>query len=453
MTDWIPDLARWPGPKYQALAEALNDAIKTGALKAGARLPTQRTMAHALGCDLTTITRAYNVARQRGLIDGRGKAGSFVRETAADSIHAAIQTDTGLNTPPVPAGGILQDAMRRGFDAALSHGAGSLLQYQASGGDPSIRRAGADLAARLGIAIGSDQIVVAAGGQNALHAVSRAILAPGSKVACGEFVYPGFRAIAVRLGVELVPLRKMAADALEGVCRERDLAALYIVPTNDNPTAATIPFREREKIAEVARRYRLKIIEDDAYGLLPKEPLPAISSLVPQQAWHILSTSKIISPALRVAFVSAPTVADAMRLAADVHDTAVMPPPLNAAMVASWLRDGSFDRLVTAVRTECEWRSDLARRMLQNHSIGLHPQGCHVWLKLPAEASASMLSQQLAAAGVGAIPSDRFAIGQGKDQALRVSLGSAASRTTVNSALRQLKGHLALLDTERADFV
>lgn len=453
VTDWIPDLDGKGGPKYRALAEALTAAIATGALKPGARLPPQRELAQALGVDLTTITRAYNVARQRGLIDGRGKAGSFVRETATHAVQAAAQVDTGLNTPPVPSGGIVQDAMRKAFEQVLGQGGGALLQYQAAGGDPMICQAGADLAARLGLKRSTDQFALSAGGQNALMAISRAILVNGAKVACGEFVYPGFRAIAARLGVKLVPLEAMTADALEIACRENDIAALYVVPTNDNPTAATIPFPERQGIAEVAQRHGLQIIEDDAYGLLPRDPLPAIASLIPDRTWHIVSTSKIISPALRIAFVSAPTVTDTLRLTGEVHDIAVMPPPLNAAMVAYWLRDGTFDSLMSAVRAEAEWRSDLAGRILKDHAITRHPQGYHVWLRLSAGASASMLSQKLAAAGVGAIPSDRFAAGKVAAQALRVSLGGAAPRTMVEAALRQLAGHLSLLDVERADFV
>ncbi len=453
MTDWVPDLSGKTGPKYLALAEALTNSIGSGELKPGARLPPQRQLAQALSFDLTTVTRAYKIARQRGLIDGRGKAGSFVRETATHSIYAAAQVDTGLNTPPVPADGILQKAMKKAFDLALGQNAGSLLQYQSAGGDQAIIQAGADLAARVGLTTAMDQVILASGGQNALLAVSRVALAPGARVACGEFVYPGFRAIASRLGVELLPLQTMDADTLELACRHNDVSALYVVPTNDNPTATTIPVSERQRIAEVAQRYNLQIIEDDAYGLLPRNPLPAISSLVPQQSWHILSTSKIISPALRIAFVSAPTVADALRLAGEVHDTAVMPPPLNAAMVAMWLREGTFDNLVSAVRTEAEWRSDLAGRILKDHAICHQPQGYHVWLWLPAGASASVLSQQLAAAGVGAIPSDRFAVGTVTAQALRLSLGGTAPRKTVEAALRQLAGHLSLLDVERAEII
>ena len=453
MAAWIPDLGAAEGPKYLALADALTASIRAGELEPGTRLLPQREMARQLSMDLTTVSRAFKIARQRGLIDGRGKAGSFVRDGASYSIDAAVQVDTGLNTPPVPAGGSIQNAMKKAFGQALDQSAGSLLQYQPAVGDQGICRAGADLAVRLGLSPGSHQIVLTSGGQNALLAVSRTVLSPGDKVACGEFIYPGFRAIASRLGIKLVPLPEMNAAALDHACTENKITALYVVPTNDNPTAATIPVYEREKIAEVALRHNLQIIEDDAYGLLPKRFLPAISSLMPQRSWHILSTSKTISPALRIAFVSAPSVADAIRLRGEVHDIAVMPPPLNAAMVALWLRDGTFDKLLSAVRTEAERRSQLAANILSGYSMGRHPQGYHIWLQLPEGASASYLSQKLAAAGVGAIPSDRFAVRKTDIQALRVSLGGVTPQATVTAALKQLAGHLALNAVQQPDVV
>jgi DNA-binding transcriptional MocR family regulator len=307
------------------------------------------------------------------------------------------------------------------------------------------------LISRLGIATEADQTVVTAGGQNALHAILNSIAGPGDRIACGEFVYPGFRAVAKRLGLELVPLREMTASALEKALRHGAIKALYLVPTNDNPTTATLPVPEREELAQLARAHGMQIIEDDAYGLLPLQQLPPVARFAPDNTWYVLSTSKVISPALRVAFVRAPSVADALQLAADVHETAVMAPPLNAAVVASWLRDGTFDRLVAATRAEAAWRLKLATDLLGNASFACHPQGYHLWLELPEGVLAMQLTQSLAAAGIGAIPSDRFSVGECTKQALRVSLGGVADRQTLASALRSLNGHLSasirLLDT------
>jgi DNA-binding transcriptional regulator YhcF (GntR family) len=65
--DWIPTLVGRSGPAYEGIVDALGADIASGRLRRGQRLPTHRALAQALGLDLTTVTRAYNEARRRGL--------------------------------------------------------------------------------------------------------------------------------------------------------------------------------------------------------------------------------------------------------------------------------------------------------------------------------------------------------------------------------------------------
>lgn len=443
MEGWYPDLSAFPGPKYQAVADALADAVDRGILRPGDRLPPQRALASRLGFDLTTITKAYDQARRNGLIDARGRAGSFILERPRASVPAAHLVDTGMNCPPLVANGLLQQAMGRAFQEVMADPDACSLQYQRPGGAPDVRTAGAILLDRVGLRAAPDQVVVTAGGQNALHAVLRAVAGPGDRIACAQFVYPGFRALAQRLSLELVPLSEITGEALKAACDEGPIRALYVVPTNNNPTTETVPAVERERIAEAARRADIQILEDDAYGLLPDEPLPPVASFAPERSWYVLSTSKIISPALRVAFVRAPGVAQALRLAADVHETAVMAPPVNAAMVGRWLGDGTFDRLVSAIREEAAARQTLAESLLGQSSYVSHARGYHLWLTLPDQVRAGELSAALNAEGIGSVPSDRFAVGESSVQALRISLGGQADRPRLSAALRVLEGHVS----------
>lgn len=443
MEGWCPDLSAFTGPKYQAVADALADAVDRGVLRPGDRLPPQRALASRLGFDLTTITKAYDQARRSGLIDPRGRAGSFILERPRASAPAAHLVDTGMNCPPRPANGLLHQAMGRAFQEVIADETACSLQYQRPGGAPDVRRAGAMLLDGVGLRSAPDQVVVTAGGQNALHAVLRAIARPGDRIACAQFVYPGFRALAQRLSLELVPLPEMTGEALSAACNEGPIRALYVVPTNNNPTTATVPAPERESIAEAARQTDIQILEDDAYGLLPAEHSPPITSFAPERSWYVLSTSKIISPALRVAFVRAPGVVQALRLAVDVHETAVMAPPVNAAIVGKWLGDGTFDRLVSATREEGAARQKLARSLLGDSRYASHAQGYHLWLTLPEQVRAGGLSAALNAQGIGSVPSDRFMVGQSSVQALRISLGGQIDRPGLSAALRVLEGHLS----------
>src|SRR3546814_694949 len=162
----------------------------------------------------------------------------------------------------------------------------------------------------------------------------------------------------------LAPMARVDAAELEALCRTRKIAALYLVPTNDNPTTTTLRKSERAALAEVVRKHGIQIIEDDAYGMLDAHPLAPLSSLVPELAWYVATSSKIISPALRVAHVRAPSLRQAMALAAQVHDSNVMPPPLNAAILTCWVEDGRYDRLIAETRAEAIRRQAIAAEIL-----------------------------------------------------------------------------------------
>ena len=118
-----------------------------------------------------------------------------------------------------------------------------------------------------------------------------------------------------------------------------------------------------------------------------------------------------------------------------------MAPPLNAAVVAAWLADGSFDRLLAATRAETAWRVKLARAVLGDAQFACHPYGHHLWLTLPPGVEATALAHRLASAGIGTVPSTRFAVVPVAEQALRVSLGGVAEHATLEAALRVLAGH------------
>ena len=99
---WIDDVRRGEGPLYAALALALEAAIRDGRLHPGDRLPPQRDVAGRLGVDLTTVTRAFTLAKDRGLIEGAVGRGSFVRRPPED--EDPILVDLSMNLPPPPLG-------------------------------------------------------------------------------------------------------------------------------------------------------------------------------------------------------------------------------------------------------------------------------------------------------------------------------------------------------------
>lgn len=445
MQGWKPDIAGTLGPKYLAIADAIVRDVEAGVLNPGDRLPPQRMLAEQLGVDLTTITRAYGEAQRLGLIEGDGRRGSFVRRTTTAPVGIPYQepADAGMNAPPETEDRQLERAFGASAAQLLGRSDGPApFHYQPRGGMALARAAGAALLRARGIPAQEDSVLVSAGGQHALHAVISTELHPGDVLAVGAHVYPGLLSVARRYGLKLRVVASdgegMLPDALANACAE-GAAAAYLVPTNDNPTTATMGPARRTALAAVIRDAGIKLIEDDAYGLLPEQPLAPLAALVPERSWHIASVSKILSPGLRVAWVAAPDIAAAWRLAADLHETAVMAPPLNVAVVADWLHGGMFETLRAAIRAEAAARQAIARAILRPGSFHAQPEGYHLWMPLPHGSNPGEIVNALRPQGLAVVAGDAFAVEPASaPPALRISIGGSTSRDRLERALRLL---------------
>ncbi|MDZ7909871.1 MAG: GntR family transcriptional regulator [Gemmobacter sp.] len=81
-TNWQPELNLYPGPKYLALTRALREAIRAGELPPGTQLPTVRDLAWGLHVTPGTVSRAYQLATQEGLLAATVGRGTFVAARA-----------------------------------------------------------------------------------------------------------------------------------------------------------------------------------------------------------------------------------------------------------------------------------------------------------------------------------------------------------------------------------
>lgn len=445
---WLPDLSSARGPLYRAIADALASDVASGRLRGGERLPPQRDLARGLGVDLTTVSRAFAAAASAGLTVSEGRRGTFVRERPGSQGEIpANEAASGMNMPPESEDGAFRRRYAEGV-AALLKGNDAPLHYQPAGGTEEQRAAAALLLSALVPETKADQCVVTSGSQHSLHAVIALTVRPGDRVAAAGHAYPGFLATARRLGISLVPLAAdgdgIVPEALEEAAARAPLRAVYVVPTNDNPTTATLPPARRRRIAAIARKFDFTILEDDAYGRLPERPVAPLAALAPERTWHLVTMSKLLSPSLRVGFVRAPTVRDALALSAAVHETAGMPPPVNATLVARWIEDGTFARLLAGVRAEARARMEEAAELLAPLGARGHREGYHLWLPLAPDANADRIAAQAVAAGLPAVASSAFATGPETDvQALRVSLGGSAQRWRVRREIARLEALVA----------
>lgn len=442
---WKPRLIENARMKYLGIVEALEADIRSGRVLRGDRLPAQRAIAEALGVDLTTVTRAFNEARRRGLVSAQAGRGTFISEGIDGESGEATQSliDLSMNIPPQPSGVDFRKVLPSGIASVLGSPRGLLhLHYQESTGAESDRRAAAGWLAPRIEGVAPDRIVVTGGAQSALFAVSELLFDRGDAVATGAMTYPGLKAVAIQKGLVLHPLdmdgQGILPESFEKLCREQAPKALYVVPSIDNPTTATLPEGRRWKLVSIARTHGVSIIEDDPYAPLLPDRTVAMAELAPDITWHIATLSKCVTPALRVAYVVAPSASRALRLAGVLRATILMTSPLMSALASRWFLEGALDELTRSIRAENVERQKLAASILGDVGYAADPHGHHLWLRLPEHWRAGDFAEHADRAGVSIVPASAFATVAHPIEAVRISLGVAPDRGDLEDGLTQL---------------
>ncbi|MCT9812354.1 PLP-dependent aminotransferase family protein [Acidovorax sp. Be4] len=441
---WLPRLAAQGGPRFLQIADALQAALADGSLTPGDRLPPQRQLAAQLNVDLTTITRAYDEARRRHLLEGRGARGTYV---AAPKVELTSVLDLSMNTPPPPDGVDFDDMLKQGLSQVLMRADSALLMtYHLGGGSDSDRKAGAKWLEPMFGSLDSAQVLVCPGAQAAIAALILALTEPGDVILAEPASYPGLRTAAAQFGRRIIAVAAdkhgMLPEALSQACREHKPGLVYLNPTLQNPTAITMAERRRKEIASIAKRCNVRIVEDDPYWLLADAPPPPIATLAPEQVYYISTLSKCLTPGLRVAFVLIRDAHERERFLVALRSFALMVAPLTAALATQWIFDGSAETLMQGVRKEARLRHRMARDVLAGRYSGAG-DGLHVWLELPGYWNSSQLARAAESEGIAVTPAEAFATGSGSVNAIRISLGSIKDRGRLKAGLQRLSHLLA----------
>ncbi len=453
MTKWVPDLSPHAGPRYQALAGAIAEAVQSGELPPGAKLPPQRQMAWRLGVTVGTVGRAYMLAEQQGLVSGEVGRGTYVRDLMGDLGESEPPVEAGStvvdntrNTPAYgPQANAVADALR---DIASRPDGRHLIDYAPRQGPARQRAAAARWMARVGLTVEPGRIVLTCGAQQALAACLDGLARPGETVLAEAMTYGGLAQAAALRGLRLHPValdeHGMEPDALVEAHRATGARVVALVPSFQNPTTAMMPEWRRQEIAEAARAHDLIVIEDDVYGYLADDRPPTIASLAPERTVYVTSVSKCLLPGLRVGWAACPpALCEAVAEAA--HAMSVAQPALTGEVVAAWVEQGVADRLVDWQMREIEARHAIANEILTGIEFRGEPRCLHIFAALPppwrAEAFAAAAREQ----GVVLTTAADFAVdGVAAPEAVRICLGAPASR----DALRRLLATVGELAAE-----
>lgn len=449
MTIWLPDLPAHHGPKYLAIADALAEAITSGTLPAGSKLPPQRNLAYDLGVTLGTVTRAYREAERRGLVGGEVGRGTFVNGGAPKRGDGFIEIDpeegsnvldlTHATLPHAEAGVALQRLL-----AALSQEPDltPLIDYQLSTGLPRHLDAGAKWVAARGVATSRRNMAISGGVQHGTLAAFMALAASGETLLVEELTYPGTIRLAQHMGLRLEPVAMDAEgfrpDALDAACRRTTGRLMYCMPSVHNPTTATMSIERRQAIAEVARRHNLHIVEDNVWPAVAPDTPPPLATFAPERTIFISGPAKCMAGGLRIGFVHCP---DALidRVRSAIRVTSWMAAPLMAEITTRWMEDGTGQRLTDVIHREIVARVAIARKHLGHLTMRSDDNVPFVWLELPPPWRAADFRAEAEARGIRVLTAETFTPGrEAAPHAARISVGGNISRAEVNRAMATL---------------
>ncbi|WP_321897011.1 aminotransferase-like domain-containing protein [Burkholderia cepacia] len=327
----------------------------------------------------------------------------------------------------------------------------SLARTAVSGGAMVDREAGVKwLKPRFGDALTPDRVTVTNGTQSAMLLLLGTLVGQNGLLLAETLSWGAVRELARRAHVRIkgLPIDDdgIIPEAFETACRDLRPKALYCNPTDQNPTTAIMPEIRRRAIAEIARKYGVAIIEDDALGRLhPVAPLP-IAAIAPELTWYVMGLTKCVAHGLRTAYIVSPSAAETERVMVPAQRLSFWAPnPLTATITSRWITDGTADEICAAIRLESALREELASSILAGADLASKPGAMHVWLRLGTRQDRHDLTARLKSQGVLVRPAELFSVDDTPvPNAVRLSLSSPLDRGNVERGLRTIAASLAI---------
>ncbi|WED26474.1 PLP-dependent aminotransferase family protein [Vibrio sp. DW001] len=447
-------------PKYKQIAERLAEQIEAGHLVANDKLPTHRLLADKLGVTVGTVTRAYSEAERKGLVEARVGAGTYVVDKkkaywAFDQgdNYESNECNFGFNIPPMfDRSDMLKEAMEK--VAQSPQALNQFMIYQKPTGIDSHREIVADWLNEHGVQLDAERLLFCSGAQHGMQMVFEAFTRAGDTILAEKLTYPGLISLAKQkqLTVKGIEMDEegIIPHALEAACRQFQARFIYLTPTLQNPTTATMSLERRIAILDICKRHDLYVIEDDVNGLLPADAPPPMVNLAPEQVFHIGAFSKCLAPGLRVGYIQPPSKLHP-HLSITLQNHSWMISPLLTALTCELLRSNKLEHTLDYIRTEMRGRLELALTYLSNFQLQYTHDCFHLWLTLPDHWRLSDFVQKAAYDGVIVKSAELFTPPAANvPPAVRLALSSPIDQDQVEAGLIKLK---ALLDsTPISDF-
>lgn len=323
-----------PKTRAMSLAVALQEALRTGRLRPGQRLPSVRELSKVLSLARATVLRAYGSLEEEGLITTVPGAGTFVSRSAACKVDSSSQpTDSQQETETQPS----KCETRTVQKVSLSSFARSLSLQDNQWVEPDtrvprddleisklwkrhlIRNWRTDLKAIFEsspekiihslkgaistylcrarqLSTRAEQIVLAQSKSTLIDLVLRLVLKPDSVVIAGEGLSKEIARLFIAHGANIVTLavdeNGIELDSL--TASGMSPALIYINPSHHNPCGVTLSEERRRQVIAFAKQTGAFILEDDleSQSQLPNHNRQLLHPRLPEQVFYFPSLTE-----------------------------------------------------------------------------------------------------------------------------------------------------------------
>ncbi len=399
ITPLFPFELRSGVPYYTQIYNGYRDAIISGQLSPGQRLPSSRILAEELQVSRFPVVAAFEQLREDGYLVCVVGSGTFVREPIPDDLRKPVTVGEpppralnctsprpsvddgppagdkpGLFAVGVPA---LDRFPRRIFSRLLRHHAvthpAALLGYGDPAGYPPLRQAIADyLRTVRAVDCDADQVLVVSGSQMGLVISALALTTPDSCVCIEEPGYPGVRHMLALAGVTAVPVA-VDDDGIDVAAIRRipfPIKAVFVTPSHQYPLGSSLEMVRRIELLSWAARHDVWVVENDydSEYQYSSRPLGALQGMdVSARVIYVGTFSQALFPALRLGYMVVPRALSA-RLVRIREGLDICPPALYQLALTDFLQQGHFARHLHRMRFVYSTRRDALITAVREHA-------------------------------------------------------------------------------------
>jgi len=402
-------------PLSRQIYMQVRSAVLSGALCAGTRVPSSRTMASQLGVARASVVSAYEQLLAEGYVDSRQGSGTFIsgeiaglatgRRRAPRPIKRAAVPPSARAFPdfersavqgearPFNTGRTLIDARTAETWRSLTHRAvrrlgSDHLGYADPAGLAELRSNICDyLRAARAVRCEPEQIVITAGTQQAIDIAIRVVLPPGDEVWVEDPGYPLTHAqlLLAKVRPHAIPVDDHGLIVDVGRRRAPQARAVFVTPSHQFPTGVAMSMARRLELLAWARRSGAFIVEDD-YTSEFRYSGPPLASLQglddSEQVIYVGTLNKALFPGLRMGYAVVPrALLQAFVGARYLIDR--QPATLQQVVVSEFMQQGHFAAHIRRMRQLYREQRDalaetLRRRAAGRLDVALPDQGMHL---------------------------------------------------------------------------